>query len=123
MITVYYSGTSNSSNRKTLEWFKLRNIGICKKKITEISKNDLLHILSISDYGFSTILKNKLISKNYLAKEIEKLQLMSFSESIEFILKTPDVLKTPIIFEKDKLLVGFNEDEIRKFIPKNRRKI
>lgn len=117
MIKVYYSGLQSSSNIKTIEWFKKRNINFKEIRNKNISKSDLIHILSISDSGFSTILKNNLTSRSILKKKIEQLQYMNFNDCIRFILNTPEVLKSPIVFEDDKLLVGFNTDEIRKFIP------
>lgn len=51
------------------------------------------------------------------------IQALGFNDSVAYIVKNPDVLKSPIIFGDHKLLVGFNAEEIRKFIPKRYRKV
>lgn len=48
---------------------------------------------------------------------MKKLYSLSFSEALNYLLLYPELLRTPIIFSENKLLVGFNSDEIRKFIP------
>lgn len=47
---------------------------------------------------------------------------MTFNDSIEYILKNPDVLKSPIILAKKKLLVGYDSEKIRMFIPQKKRR-
>lgn len=42
---------------------------------------------------------------------------MNMDDALEYIRYNPDMLQTPIIFEKNKLLVGFHIEEIRQFIP------
>lgn len=121
MITFYYNNKANVSNKKAIDWFESRGIQVHKVLARYMSRKDLLHILSISDNGFDSILKNKLISKNELQKTIENLQTSNFNQTLDVVLNTPEVLKSPIIFDSDKLLVGFNEDEIRQFIPKEYR--
>lgn len=47
---------------------------------------------------------------------------MDFNDTVDFLLNHTELLKTPILIDKNKLMIGFNAEEIRKFIPKNRRK-
>lgn len=53
---------------------------------------------------------------------MEKMDKMDFNDTVDFILKHTELLKTPILIDKNKLMIGFNAEDIRKFIPKNRRK-
>ena len=46
---------------------------------------------------------------------------MSTKELISFIQKNPAVLKRPIIMDERRFLVGYNDDEIRAFIPRDQR--
>ena len=46
---------------------------------------------------------------------------MSTHELIQFIQKNPAILKRPIIMDEKRFLVGYNDDEIRAFIPKEQR--
>ena len=46
---------------------------------------------------------------------------MKVSELLEFIKENPSVLKRPIIVDTSRIQVGFNDEEIRSFIPAARR--
>ena len=55
-----------------------------------------------------------------LANDLEDLKL---EELLALIEQYPNLLKRPIIVDGDKLQVGYNEDDIRKFVPRNIRKV
>lgn len=118
MITVYYSNTGNMSNKRVIEWFELRNIQIKKIRIRKISKEDLLHILEISSGGFSEILKNERISNPNLAKNLDEIYHLNFNSAVDTILQHPNFLKTPVIVDEERLLVGYNSEDIRMFLPR-----
>jgi regulatory protein spx len=46
---------------------------------------------------------------------------MTISEMISFIRENPSVLKRPIVVNDRRIQVGYNEEEIRSFIPQARR--
>nr|WP_285004996.1 ArsC/Spx/MgsR family protein [Lactococcus garvieae] len=50
------------------------------------------------------------------------MELLSFNEALDFVLSHPYVLQTPIIIDGKNYLIGYNEDEIRKFLPKEYRR-
>ena len=54
-----------------------------------------------------------------LAIDLDDLKL---EELLALIEQYPNLLKRPIIVDGDKLQVGYNEDDIRKFVPRNIRK-
>ncbi len=47
---------------------------------------------------------------------------MKFSELASFIIDNPTILKRPIIINDQIMQTGYNEDEIRAFIPREFRK-
>ena len=47
---------------------------------------------------------------------------MSVQELIRFIQENPSVLKRPIIMDEKRFLVGYNDEEIRAFMPKAMRR-
>ena len=116
MITLYYNMT-NTSSKQAINWFKSREISILKKSVCAISRKDLLHILFLSEKGFSDILKSKFHAGSSLKNKIDTIQSLNFNEGINYILKNPSILKNPIIFEENKLLIGYNSKQIRQFIP------
>ena len=46
---------------------------------------------------------------------------MSFNEACDFLINNPSALKRPILVDDNKLQVGYNNEEIRTFIPKEQR--
>ncbi|WP_416274272.1 ArsC/Spx/MgsR family protein [Lactococcus formosensis] len=48
---------------------------------------------------------------------------MTFDEYINYIIGNPELLKSPIIIDDSKLLIGFNSDNIRQFLPSFYRKL
>ncbi|MHC5924173.1 ArsC/Spx/MgsR family protein, partial [Streptococcus pyogenes] len=47
---------------------------------------------------------------------------LSISQLIDLIETYPSLLRRPIILDKKRMQIGFNEDEIRAFLPRNYRK-
>ena len=54
---------------------------------------------------------------------IDDVEDMKMSELKQFIIDHPSVLKRPIILDGEKMQVGYNEEEIRVFIPKRLREL
>ncbi|WP_426423760.1 ArsC/Spx/MgsR family protein [Pediococcus acidilactici] len=46
---------------------------------------------------------------------------MPLSEAVRVLSQKPQLLRRPIIFDDHRLLSGFNQDEIRMFIPREQR--
>lgn len=122
MIRIYYS-INSSSSKKAISWLESIGVDISIKKVKDISREDLLHILYLTDRGFEDILKRRTSIKNKLRDLLEEAEEMEFSKGIDFVLRHPELLRVPIIFDENKLLIGFHAENIRKFIPKKRRKI
>lgn len=120
---IIYSQGRNTSDKQAVAWLKIHGFDICEEKMHNLSKKNLLHILALTEGGFSDILKQRAGKGTDLKNKLESVQSLSFNDSIEYIVKNTEVLKSPIIFGRNKLLVGFNAEEIRKFIPQNYRKL
>jgi regulatory protein spx len=121
MIQIYTT-PSCSSCRKAKKWFDNHKIEYREKNIFNIklTHNDIMYMLKNTLNGFEDILSTR--SKIFQNSALN-LEEMSISELSEFIIKNPSVLRRPIIIEDDKLQVGYNEDDIRIFIPKRLREI
>ena len=120
MITLYY-GISSVSSRRAVAWFESRNIDFCKKRVDRMSRDDLVHLLSLSENGFADILKNpKKARENYL-EQLQYLEGLNFNRSVDFLIEHPYLLKVPLICERKKLMIGYNEENIRMFLPKKHR--
>ncbi|MCK4552227.1 MAG: transcriptional regulator Spx [Tenericutes bacterium] len=121
MVTLYTS-SSCSSCRKAKRWFESNNIKYREKNIIGIrlTRNDIINMLKYSENGFEDIISTR--SKVFKESNIVPDE-MKFSELAEFIIDNPTVLKRPIIINDQIMQTGYNQDEIRAFIPRELRKL
>jgi len=123
MITIYTT-PSCSSCRKAKKWLDDHRIPYSEKNIfnENITEDDLDLMLEHSQNGFEDIISTR--SKIIRESDID-LDGMRTNELKRFILDNPSVLKRPIMIDpKDnKMQVGYNDEEIRVFIPKRLREL
>jgi len=121
MITIYIS-PSCSSCRKAKRWLEKYNLEYVEKNlfITPLSVREIKDILEKTENGTEDIIstRSKVIAENNI-----DLDSMSISELIAFIQDNPSAMKRPIIIEGNKLQIGYNEEEIRMFIPRKLRNL
>ena len=121
MITIYTT-PSCSSCRKAKKWFDDHRIEYREKNIFNIklTRDDIVLMLRNTDNGFDDIISTR--SKIFQEQNLD-IDDMTMSELTNFIITNPSVLRRPIIIEDKKMQVGYNEDEIRTFIPRRLREI
>ena len=119
MIKIYTS-PSCSSCRKVKKWFDEQEIPYEEKNIfsPSLSVTDLKEILVKSENGTDDIIstRSKIVKEQGL-----DIDTMTIKSLINFIRDNPSVLKRPIMVDDRKIQVGYNEEEIRSFIPHARR--
>ncbi|UYT09852.1 hypothetical protein [Lactococcus garvieae] len=89
----------------------------------QLSKENLLHILALTEQGGTEILKKRAWGDTPLRNKLDVILELSFNGSVDFILDDTEVLKSSIIIRDDKILVGFNAEETRMLVPKSYRKV
>jgi regulatory protein spx len=119
MIKIYTS-PSCSSCRKVKKWFEEQHIPFVEKSIfsPSLNVNDIREILEKTENGTEDIISER--SKIVQEKNID-FEDMKVSELLAFIKENPSVLKRPIIVDTTRIQVGYNDEEIRSFIPAARR--
>lgn len=119
MITIYTS-PSCSSCKKVKQWFNDQNIPFREKNIfsSVLNENELKEILAKSENGTDDIISRR---SNVFKSGDYNIDEMSINELINFIKNNPSVLKRPIVVDDRRIQVGYNEEEIRSFIPQARR--
>lgn len=117
MVKIFYRSSCVSS-RQAFSWLKEYNVSSEFLKITGISKEEIIQLLSFSEHGFEELLKRQ---SSVNKKKISYLHTMNFTEGVDYLLNNIDLLKTPIILSDNKYMIGFNEDNIRQFLPKGYR--
>ena len=119
MIKIYTS-PSCSSCRKAKDFFKKEDIPYQEKNIfvTMLNDEELKDMLVKSEHGTEDIIS----TRSKIIKEQNKdIDNMSIKELIAFIRENPSVLKRPIMVDDKKIQVGYNPEEIRVFIPHEKR--
>ena len=119
MIQIYTT-PSCASCRKAKKWFDQYKIPYSEKNIFSIklSKEDIFRMLANSENGFEDIISTR--SKIFKEKKLDP-ENMSVQALVEFIIEYPSVLKRPIIINESELQVGYNNEDITIFLPKELR--
>lgn len=119
MIQIYTT-PSCASCRKAKKWFDQYRIPYSEKNIFSIklSKEDIFRMLANSENGFDDIISTR--SKVFKEKKLDP-DNMSVQALIDFIIEYPSVLKRPIIINENELQVGYNNEDITIFLPKELR--
>ena len=117
MITIFTT-PSCSSCRKAKKWLddnklKYDEINIFNTKLT---RKDIVAILDKTENGFDDIIsrRSKIISESNI-----NINDMKINELLDFIIENPSILRRPIIIDHKRLQVGYNDEEIRTFLPRH----
>ena len=121
-MVIIYTTPSCASCRKAKHWLEEHHIEYIEKNIFAypLTKDDIRLMLKNTENGFEDIISTR--SKYLLENNID-IESLKVSELEKLIIENPSILRRPIIVEDNKLQVGYNEEEIRVFIPKEIRKI
>ena len=116
MVTLYTS-PSCTSCRKARAWLEEHNIPYQERNIFSepLNKNEIKTILRMTEDGTEEIISTR--SKVFQELNI-KIDDLSISELLDLVQKNPGLLRRPIILDEKRLQVGYNEDEIRRFLPR-----
>ncbi|MDA9471759.1 transcriptional regulator Spx [Enterococcus sp. 5H] len=116
-----YTTNSCTSCRKARRWLIAHDIPFEEKNFgtTPITLDELKNILILTEEGTEDIIsiRSKVFQK--LDKDINELPL---HELLELVKDNPGLLRRPIMIDEKRLQIGFNEDEIRCFLPRAVRK-
>ncbi|MFA7588722.1 MAG: Spx/MgsR family RNA polymerase-binding regulatory protein [Acholeplasmataceae bacterium] len=121
MITIFTT-PSCSSCRKAKKWLDDHKVAYEEKNLfnQRITEEDIDRMLENAENGFEDIISTR--SKIFKEQALD-VEDMKISELKKFILENPSVLKRPIMIEGEKMQVGYNDEEIRVFIPKRLREL
>lgn len=116
MIKLYVSGSTLSS-RKTKAWLIQHNLSFEEFDLTtsQLSREDFNLLLSLTETGIDDLISTRSrIYKKLNANWAD----FTLSQIFELVNEHPVLLKKPLIFDENKLQIGFNSDDIRMFLPK-----
>lgn len=117
-----YTVTACSSSKKAKEW--LIEHGIEYQEINlltaDIKKEEFLNMLSLTEAGTEEILSKRSRIYKKFALNLDKLSL---GELVTLMDENRSILRRPLIIDDKRLQVGYNEDDIRKFLPRTVRRV
>jgi len=116
MVTLFTS-PSCTSCRKARAWLEEHNIEFKERNIFSepLTVNEIKEILRMTEDGTDEIISTRSKAFQELNVNLEQLAL---KDLIRLIQKHPGLLRRPIILDEKRLQVGYNEDEISRFLPR-----
>ena len=113
--------TNSGSSREARMWLDTFSISYKMKAMRNITREELVKILSLTDNGFEDILIGNGTAR---AKQVRAfIYRKSFNEAVDFLVSNPEFLRVPIVLDQNKIQVGFIESQMRKFIPREKRRL
>lgn len=121
MITLFIS-PSCTSCRKAKRWLEQFDLPFKERNMfsNPLTKNELKQLLSMTENGTEDLISTR--SKVFQNIDIDFDEL-TMNELLKIVETNPSILRRPLILDEKRLQVGFNEDEIRTFLPRNVRKM
>lgn len=121
MLTLYTS-PSCTSCRKARAWLQEHEIPFTERNIFSepLNISELQNILEMTEDGTEEIISTRSKVFQKLNTDLDELSLQ---ELLELVQNNPGLLRRPIMVDEKRLQVGFNEDEIRRFLPRGVRQL
>ncbi|MCQ9209148.1 transcriptional regulator SpxA [Granulicatella seriolae] len=116
MVTLYTS-PSCTSCRKARAWLEEHNIEFTERNIFSdpLSIPEIKNILRMTEDGTEEIISTR--SKAFQELNID-LDEVPLNQLFQLLQEHPGLLRRPIMLDEKRFQVGYNEDEIRRFLPK-----
>lgn len=111
MIKIY-SRRETASLKKVTEWLDSFGLPYEVEIFARLSREGFFNILSLTETGVEELLAPRMGHEIY--QRIEQLQV---EEIWHLFQKRPELFKTPLVVEENKLLAGFHLERIRQFLP------
>lgn len=121
MVNLYTS-LSCTSCRKAKAWLEEHGIQYKERNIFSepLSAAEIKQVLQLTENGTEEIVSRR--SKVFQELDVD-LDDLSLKQLIDLIEKNPGLLRRPILVDDKRLQVGYNEDEIRRFLPRKVRQL
>lgn len=117
-MIILYTSPGCASCRKAKAWLKDNHISFIEKNIFSnlLKENEIKYLLSRCENGTEDIISTRSNAFKGLKKDLDDFTLQ---ELILFIQKNPSVLKRPIMLSEKSMVIGYDDDEITTFVPRD----
>ncbi|HBK4993477.1 TPA: transcriptional regulator Spx [Enterococcus faecium] len=121
-VVNIYTSPSCTSCRKARAWLQEHQIPFVERNIFSepLNSSELKAILQMTEDGTEEIISTRSKVFQKLNMDLDDLPLQ---ELLELVQNNPGLLRRPIMIDDKRLQVGFNEDEIRRFLPRDVRQL
>lgn len=117
-MVILYTSPSCTSCRKARAWLKENKIPFQERNIFSdpLNVDEIKRLLMMTEEGTEEIISTRSKIFQELGVNIDEL---STGTLIKLAAKYPGLLRRPIMMDDKRLQVGYNEDEIRRFLPRS----
>ena len=117
-MVVLFTSPSCTSCRKAKAWLQENDISYTERNVFSepLTLDEVKSILRMTEYGTEEIISTRYKTFQKLNVDIDSLPM---NELYTLIMENPGLLRRPIIMDEKRLQVGYNEDEIRRFLPRS----
>lgn len=121
-MVILYVTPSCTSCRKAKAWLQENEIPYKERNIFSemLTIDELKEILRLTENGTEEIISKRSKVFREFDGDINQLPMKRLFSLIQ---NNPGLLKRPIIVDGKRMQVGFNEEEIRRFLPRSVRKL
>lgn len=115
MVTLY-SSPSCTSCRKAKQWLVDHNLPFIERNLNKepLRAEDVKAMLRLTEDGTEELISTRSKVFSELTLDLDD---MSINKLIDLIVAYPSLLKRPIILDDQRMQIGYNDDEIRRFLP------
>ncbi|MGR3763044.1 transcriptional regulator SpxA [Rossellomorea sp. NS-SX7] len=119
MVTLYLT-PSCTSCRKAKAWFEEHGIDYTERNILSepLTVDEIKSILRLTEEGTEEIISKN--SKTYKELDVD-LDALPLKQLYQLIIDNPKMLRRPIMLDEKRIQVGYNDEEIRSFLPRKLR--
>lgn len=114
---------SSTGSRRAMQWMKDHRVQFTEQRLDQepLTIAQLKGILLLTDDGTDDIISKRSLAYKGLLKQGLQMDDMTITELRDLIEQNPRMLRFPIIVDQHKLMVGFDEDRVRVFLPRMQR--
>lgn len=116
MVTIFTT-PSCTSCRKAKAWLQEYDIPYKERNIFSkpLTQREIRSIMRMTENGTEDIISTR--SKAYQEMDVE-IDDLSVKELMDYIQENPGLLRRPIMIDEKRIQIGYNADEIRRFLPR-----
>ncbi|MBP3059491.1 Spx/MgsR family RNA polymerase-binding regulatory protein [Texas Phoenix palm phytoplasma] len=119
-MVLIYTNARCVSCKKAKKWLEIHGVKYKEKNLNKfnLKESDIDSILDHEQIDFTNIISTR--SRIFKQQKFDLFSL-KIKQIKRFIIENPSICKKPIIYDKNSIVIGYNQDDIRVFIPKNLR--